>query len=57
MLAAVIMFTSLAPSPTAKVVILGNARCTKVTISCFYFGDTRQATTAQQLKDISANLD
>lgn len=43
--AAVIIFTSLAPSPIAKVVLSGLDALTILTISAFYFGDTLQART------------
>ena len=43
--AAVIMFTSLAPSPMAKVVFSGCLLRIIITISAFYLGLTRQART------------
>jgi hypothetical protein len=43
--AAVIIFTSFAPSPIAKVVLWGKYVRTNVTISYFYLGDTLHANT------------
>ena len=53
--AAVIMFTSLAPSPTAIVRTLGSFSRTKVTISAFYFGETLQATITSHIYTMLKN--
>jgi hypothetical protein len=46
--AAVIILTSLAPSPIAKVIAVGSYSLTRLTISAFYLGDTLHATTTSQ---------
>lgn len=55
-LAAVIIFTSLAPSPIDNVVLLGCFFLTIWTISDFYLGDTLQATTTFILSMTFTNL-
>jgi hypothetical protein len=52
-LAVVIMFTSLAPSPIANVVFLGNLVLTTETISAFYLGEILHASTTLTLSAIS----
>lgn len=47
--AALIIFTSLAPSPMARVEILGLLSLTRVTIYYFYLGETLQQRTEVQL--------
>jgi len=53
--AAVIMFTSFAPSPIERVVDPGFFPLTIVTISAFYFGETLQAITTLASRARSKN--
>ena len=50
------MLTSLAPSPIAKVTFLGNLFLIMLTISAFYFGETRHARTTSTLSDAERNI-
>ena len=54
--AAIIMLTSLAPSPIASVYAKGFAFLIIVTISAFYFGDTLHPTTTLHLSPIQTNF-
>lgn len=54
--AAVIIFTSLAPSPIAKVEQLGFCLLTRVTTSYFYLGETLQHNTTLHISPIYITL-
>jgi hypothetical protein len=51
-----IILTSFAPSPIDKVFFSGNLYLIIITISAFYFGETRQANTAYTLSLADKNI-
>jgi hypothetical protein len=52
MCASLIIETSFAPSPIAKVIISGSSSFISLTTSAFYPGETRQHITASQVFEI-----